>query len=187
MENAMQNKAETPVQNPANLPTTPETLLKNLDNLGIGYEMHHHPAVFTVEESSKLEVDIPGAHCRNLFLRDHKKRMFLVVLQNETQVNLKSLEQKLDCGRLSFGSADRLWQYLGVWPGSVTPFSIINDVDKNVRIILDADMMKNDIVNYHPLINTMTIGVHPDDLVRFIETTGHSAEIMDLKTNEAGQ
>ena len=179
----MQNKAEARVQGLADLPTAPETLLARLDGMGISYTTYHHHAVFTVEESSALEIDIPGAHCRNLFLRDHKKRMFLVVLQNETQVNLKSLEQKLGCGRLSFGSSDRLWQYLGVLPGSVTPFSIVNDVDHNVRIILDADMMKNEIVNYHPLINTMTIGVHPDGLVRFITATGHTAEIMDLKSD----
>ncbi|HPF79025.1 MAG TPA: YbaK/EbsC family protein, partial [Alphaproteobacteria bacterium] len=82
--------------------------------------------------------------------------------------------------RLSFGSSDRLWEYLGVRPGSVCPFSIINDKNQQVKILLDKSMMETDIVNYHPLLNTMTIGLKPQDLIKFIESTGHEAHIVDL-------
>lgn len=106
--------------------------------------------------------------------------MFLVVAQNETMIDLKKLSGLLDCGRLSFGSAERLWQYLGVRPGSVCPFSVINDKDKAVTIVLDQAMMQNQIVNYHPMENHMTVGLSPDDLVRFIKNTGHEPRIIDL-------
>lgn len=163
------------------LPTSPQALLQILRDLGIDFKFYEHEAVFTVAESSHIDATIPGTHCRNLFLRDKKKKMFLVVLANETQVNLKQLETTLECGRLSFGSADRLWEYLGVKPGSVCPFAAINDTDHSVEIILDADMMSADLVNYHPLLNTMTVGLTPSDLLRFFAHTGHSPKIKDLK------
>lgn len=162
------------------LPTAPETLMRRLDDIGVKYTRYDHEAVFTVEESSKLETDMPGTHCRNLFVRDKKKRMFLVVLPNEVAVDMKKLAPVIGSDRLSFGSADRLWQYLGVRPGSVCPFSIINDTDKNVTIVLDKGMMEAEIVNYHPLINTMTLGLSPADLLKFIEDCGHEPKIADL-------
>ena len=165
----------------ADLPTSPEKLLKELDRLGIDYKIHHHPAVFTVEESLSVTKHIPGAHCRNLYLRDRKKRNFLVVARNETEIDLKSLEKALECGRLSFGSADRLWQYLGVEPGSVCPFAVINDTDRTVRVVLDKSMMDHERVNFHPLKNTMTIGLSPEDLERFLEFTGHDSVVLDLQ------
>lgn len=162
------------------LPTTATALLAQLTALGISYRLYHHQPVFTVEESLEIERDMPGAHCRNLFVRDKKDRMFLVVAQNETMVDLKKLSTLLDCGRLSFGSPDRLWTYLGVRPGSVCPFSITNDKGNDVTIVLDQSMMAHDIVNYHPMENHMTIGLSPADLVRFIEQTGHAPWILDL-------
>ncbi len=163
------------------LPTSPQALLQILRDLGIDFKFYEHEAVFTVAESSHIDATIPGTHCRNLFLRDKKKKMFLVVLANETQVNLKQLETTLECGRLSFGSADRLWKHLGVKPGSVCPFAAMNDTDHSVEIILDADMMSADLVNYHPLLNTMTVGLTPKDLLRFFAHTGHIPKIKDLK------
>ncbi len=162
------------------LPTTPEALLKILQDLDIAYKMHEHEAVFTVEESSKINDDIAGTHCRNLYLRDKKKKNFLVVAANETEVDLKRLQDSIECGRLSFGSADRLWQFLGIRPGSVCPFTVINDTDHQVQIILDAQMMNSEIVNYHPLDNTMTISITPDDLLKFLAHTGHAPLILDL-------
>lgn len=164
----------------ADLPTSPESLMEALKSLNIDFTLHHHEAVYTVAESEKVDAKIPGTHCRNLFLRDKKKKNFLVVLQNATEVELKKLPDVIGSGRLSFGSDDRLWQYLGVRPGSVCPFSIINDTDHQVKIILDKSMMETDIVNYHPLLNTMTIGLKPDDLMKFIESTGHEAHIVDM-------
>ena len=163
-----------------NLPTSKARLTSILDELGITYELYEHEPIFTVEQGEHLKASIPGLHCRNLFLRDKKKKMFLVVAANETQVDLKKLPQVLDCGRISFGSADRLWENLGIRQGSVNPFCIINDTDKNVRIILDAHMMAQPLVNYHPMDNAWTIGLSPDDLIRFIEHTDHEAEIVDL-------
>ena len=162
------------------LPTQPQDLLDLLQSIDIEYELHEHEAVFTVEESSKINAEIPGTHCRNLYLRDKKKKNFLVVAANETDVDLKTLQDKLESGRFSFGSADRLWQYLGIRPGSVCPFTVINDKDHAVQIVLDGFMMKQERVNYHPLDNRMTIGISPDDLLKFLKHTGHEPIILDL-------
>lgn len=174
MENAAEKLA------PDDMPTSPEGLMEYLKAMGIEFALHHHKAVFTVAESDEVDSKIPGTHCRNLFLRDNKKKNFLVVLQNSTEVDIKKLPSVIGSDRLSFGSADRLWEYLGVRPGSVCPYSIINDKDRNVKICLDKSMMETDIVNYHPLLNTMTVSVKPADLIRFIESTGHEAHIIDL-------
>ena len=162
------------------LPTSPETLLQQFDRLGISYDLYHHEAVFTVAESEKVDIDIPGTHCRNMFLRDKKKQMFLVTLAHETQVDLKELEDILECKRLSFGSPERLWSYLGVRPGSVCPFAVINDTEHEVPLILDEWMMNQPRINFHPLLNTMTVGLSPDDLIRFLEDLGHSYHIKNL-------
>lgn len=167
-------------ENLEDLPTSPESLMAKFDELGIQYTLHHHDAVYTVEESEKLDSEIPGTHCRNLFLRDKKKKNFLVVLQNATEVDMKKLPPVIGSDRLSFGSADRLWQYLGVRPGSVCPFTIINDKEKQVKILLDKSMMETEVVNYHPLLNTMTVSLSPADLLKFIEDCGHEAHIVDL-------
>ena len=163
------------------LPVTSEILFSHLEESGIIYDLYHHEPFFTVEDGLEVEKNIPGTHCRNLFLRDKKKAMFLVVLSNETKVDLKKLADLLGSGRLSFGSAVRLWEHLGIRQGSVNPFCIMNDKAKSVRIILDQDMMASTRVNYHPMDNAMTIGLSPADLIKFIKETGHEAEILDLK------
>ena len=164
----------------APLPTSPESLMQKLDDLGVTYTRYDHEAVFTVAESEKIEADMPGTHCRNLFLRDKKKRMFLVVLPNDVEVDMKKLAPIIGSDRISFGSADRLWEFLGVRPGSVCPFAIINDPEHKIKLVLDESMMKADIVNYHPLINTMTLGLSPDGLITFIKDCGHDPLIVDL-------
>lgn len=173
--------AENP-ENGSDLPTTPDSFMAALTALNIPFDLYHHKAVFTVEESETVDANIPGTHCRNLFLRDKKKKNFLLVLQNATEVDINKLPPIINSARLSFGSADRLWEYLGVRPGSVCPFSITNDTDHKVKIILDKSMMETDLVAYHPLINTMTITVTPSDLIKFIESTGHEAHIVDLSS-----
>ena len=162
------------------LPTTPQDLFAMLEELDIEYSLHHHEPMFTVADGIEIEKGIPGTHCRNLFLRDKKKKMALVVAANETAVDMKKLAPVIDMGRLSFGSKDRLWQYLGIRQGSVCPFTIVNDADREVMLILDAYMMNQDIVNYHPLDNAMTIGLSPADLIKFIEAQGHPYKIVDL-------
>lgn len=165
----------------SSLPIPPEKLLKMLDNQGIAYRLYHHEPVFTVEESEKIKIDMPGVNARNLFLRDKKKVMFLVVAAHQTTIDLKKLEPLLGCTRLSFGSAERLWENLGIRQGSVNPFCIANDTGQQVRIILDQVMMESSLINAHPMDNAMTIGISPADLQRFIEQTGHTAEVLDLK------
>lgn len=164
----------------SDLPTSPEQLMARLTDLGIAYRLHEHKAVYTVAEAMEVEHDIPGAHCRNLFLRDKKKKNFLVVLRNETEVDIKKLQPIIGADKISFGSADRLFEYLGVKPGSVCPYAIINDKDNQVQIVLEKGMLEEPRVNYHPLVNTMTIGTTPDELLRFIESTGHEPHIVDL-------
>lgn len=163
-----------------NLPTTCENLIEHLDDLGIEFEIFDHDPIFTVEEGAHLKTDIPGVHCRNLFMRDKKKNNYLLTLANETEVDLKKLSDVLGSGRLSFGSADRLWEHLGIRPGSVNPFCIMNDPDNDVTFFLDEHMMKGNIVNYHPMDNAKTIGLSPADLVKFIESLGHNYTIIDL-------
>ncbi len=162
------------------LPTSPQTLLKLFDKIGVMYNLTHHRAVFSVVESADIDAQIEGTHCRNMFLRDKKKRMFLVSLANETHVDLKKLEKLLECGRISFGSADRLWENLGVRPGSVCPYAIINNNEKTVPLILDGWMMKQDLVNFHPLVNTMTVTTAPQEIIKFLNYIEHPYQIIDL-------
>lgn len=161
-------------------PMLPEALFACFDKIGISYDLYHHEAVYTVAESEKIDREIPGTPCRNLFLRDKKKQNFLLVLQNGTEVDIKKLPLVMGSGRLSFGSAERLWEYLGVRPGSVCPFAVINDIEKQVKILLDKSMMETDIVTYHPLLNTMSVSLSPADLLKFIEEIGHEPHIVDL-------
>jgi Ala-tRNA(Pro) deacylase len=162
------------------LPTSPAQLLALFDDLGISYRVYDHAPIFTVQEGVHLKESIPGVHCRNLFLRDKKEIMYLVVLTNETMVDLKGLEKLLNCGRLSFGSPERLWKYLGITPGSVCPFTVINDKNHEVTVILDAKMMAAEAVSYHPLDNRQTVNLTPADLLEFFAHTGHKPIILDL-------
>ena len=157
---------------------TPETLLGYLDSLGVAHKTISHPPVFTVEQAKKLRGEIVGAHTKNLFLRDKKNALFLVVALESSQIDLKGLHRLLGAnGRFSFGSSDLLREVWGVEPGSVTPFGAINDIESRVTVVLDATMMEHDTLNYHPLINTMTTSIERDDLVKFLEATGHTPRI----------
>lgn len=162
------------------LPTSPEKLLETLQSLDISYEIYAHRPVFTVAESEDVEQDIPGLHCRNLFLRDKKGGMFLVTAANETEINLKALAGVLGCGRLSFGSQERLWEHLGIYPGAVCPFAVINDTGHQVQVVLDALMMGAETVCYHPLDNAQTVGLSPADLLKFFAHTGHAPLSVDF-------
>jgi Ala-tRNA(Pro) deacylase len=160
------------------MPATRQDLLARLDELGIETVTVDHPPVFTVAESSLLERQLPGGHTKNLFLKDKKGRLFLVVALGHARIELKSLHKVLGSDRLSFGSADLLMEVLGVAPGSVTPFSLINDKARRVTVILDADMMRHDRLNYHPLANTATTNIAREDLLAFIRSCGHDPRIL---------
>lgn len=194
-ESPVDRSAERPAERPAAasggtsgdtgpLPTTPEQLFARLSALEIAVQTHHHAAVFTVEEARTLRGTIPGGHCKNLFVRNKKGRQWLLVCEEDTPVDLKQVGTVLDAGRLSFGSPDRLRRVLGVAPGSVTPFALINDTGLEVTPILDARMMRHGLLNYHPLVNTMTCTITREDLTRFIAACGHTPHILDLNPAE---
>jgi Ala-tRNA(Pro) deacylase len=164
----------------ANPPTSPDQLLARLRELGIESRTVSHPPVFTVEEAKALRGELPGGHVKNLFLRNKKGAMWLVVAEEDRQIDLKALGERLGAGRVSFGSADRLMQYLGVLPGSVTPFGLINDRGREVQIVLDKALMDHDPINVHPLTNDRTTAISPRDLLTFIEACGHKPQILDL-------
>ena len=166
-------------QSPA-LPTSAEQLLARLAELGIASRTVDHDAVFTVEEAKALRGELPGGHIKNLFLRNKKEEMWLVVAEEDKRIDLKALGELLGAGKLSFGSPDRLMTYLGVLPGAVTPFSIINDKDRKVTVVLDQDLLEKNPVNCHPLVNTKTTALSPQDLLRFLEAEGHKPQVMRL-------
>ena len=134
----------------------PQQLFARLAELGIAQRTVEHPAVFTVEEAKAQRGELPGHHIKNLFLRNKKEEMWLVVALEDRAIDLKRLGEILGAGRLSFGSAERLKRHLGVEPGSVTPFALINDKARKVRLVLDRGLEDGGPVNVHPLVNTMT-------------------------------
>lgn len=160
------------------MPATPDDLFAALDALGIKHATVKHPPVFTVEQAASLRGEVPGGHTKNLFLRDKKNALYLVVALEDAAIDLKGLHRKLGAtGRFSFGSADLLLEVWGVTPGSVTPFGAVNDTEGRVTVVLDAEMMEHQTLNYHPLLNTMTTSLSRDDLVKFLESTGHMPRI----------
>lgn len=161
-------------------PATAESLLRYLDELAVETRTVEHPAVFTVEEAQRVRGDLPGAHSKSLFLKNKKGRMWLVVTLEDRSIDLKDLGDRLGAGRLSFGSADRLMTYLGVIPGAVTPFATINDHDGVVQIALDRAMMEMNPLNFHPLDNTKTTALSPKGLLRFLEATSHTPDLLDF-------
>jgi Ala-tRNA(Pro) deacylase len=153
---------------------TPDDLFAFLDRLGIAHRTVTHPPLFTVEESQALRGQIPGGHTKNLFLKDKKDTLYLVVVLENAVVELKSLHRRLGAsGRFSFGSAELLRATLGIDPGAVTPFAALNDTERRVAVVLDAAMMTHATLNYHPLRNTMTTSIGRDDLIKFLDATGH--------------
>ena len=168
------------------MPATPEDLFAYLDRLGIAHATVTHAPKFTVEDARALRGQIAGGHTKNLFLKDKKDALFLVVALEDAAIELKSLHRRLGAsGRFSFGSAELLRAMLGVEPGAVTPFGVLNDTQARVSVVLDAVMMGHAVLNYHPLRNTMTTSIARDDLVTFLAATGHPPRI--LAVTEAPQ
>ncbi len=163
------------------MPATPEDLLAYLATLDVAVATIEHPPLFTVENSQKLRGEIPGGHTKNLFVKDKKGRLFLLTLGEETVVDLKRVHEKIGAqGRVSFGSAELLEEVWGVRPGAVTPFGAINDRDGRVTVVLDAEMMRHERLNFHPLVNTRTTGLASVDLVKFLRATGHEPIVVAL-------
>jgi Ala-tRNA(Pro) deacylase len=160
------------------MPAAPADLFAYLDTLGIAHTTITHPAAFTVEDARALRGTVPGGHTKNLFLRDKKGVPYLVVAGEGAAIELRALHRLLGAtGRFSFGSAELMGELLGVTPGSVTPFAVINDTGRRVTVVLDAAMMGHAVLNFHPLVNTATTTISREGLVRFLEATGHPPRI----------
>jgi Ala-tRNA(Pro) deacylase len=145
----------------------------------VEYERYDHPAVYTVADVKRLVPPLPAARTKNLFLRDHKgRRHFLVIVPADKRVNIKVLNTAIGSSRLSFGSANRLQKFLGVDPGSVTIFALVNDRDHKVEVIIDESLWEQKAFQFHPLVNTSTLVVSNDHLKRFLTLTGHDVKIL---------
>jgi Ala-tRNA(Pro) deacylase len=152
-----------------------------LDELGIETSTATHPPLYTVEQSRALRGEIAGAHTKNLFLKDKKDRFFLVTVDEGAEIDLKRIHTVIGAsGKVSFGKPDRLQALLGVEPGAVTPFGLINDSGGEVVFVLDAALAQADIVNAHPLTNRATTSISVADLLRFVEATGHETLILNV-------
>lgn len=159
---------------------TPQQLFDRLAQLGIAHRTVEHEPVFTVEQAKAHRGTLPGHHIKNLFLRNKKEEMWLVVALEDRVLDIKKLGETLGAGRLSFASPERLRTYLGVEPGSVTPLAVINDTGHKVNLALDRALHDGGPVNAHPLTNTMTSAIDAPDLMRFFAATGHVPRWVDL-------
>lgn len=152
-----------------------------LERLGISYVRHEHPPVFTVDEAERHWGSITGAHCKNLFLRNKKgNRHYLIILEHSKNADLKALTKQLGEDRLSFVSAERLMRYLGLEAGAVSPFGLINDSNKEVQVVVDRDLKTVQRVNFHPNVNTATVGIDFADFEKFLAWCGNSVRYLSL-------
>ena len=162
-------------------PKTDKDLFQFLDGLGIAHVTKEHAPVFTVAESVALRDEIPGGHTKNLFVKDKKDNYFLMTVEEHASVDLKTIHTVIGAAsRVSFGKPEKLMEYLGVIPGSVTVFGAINDTGHNVTFVLDKDLMEHDIINGHPLSNDATTSIGRDDLLRFLDATGHTPLVLKV-------
>jgi Ala-tRNA(Pro) deacylase len=167
------------------MPKSPEDLFTLFQSLGITHETIEHAPVFTVVEAQNLRGAMPGGHTKNLFLKDRKDQLFLVVAEEETRIDLKTIHEKIGGqGKVSFASADLLREHWGVEPGSVTPFGAINDQAGRITVVLDEAMMRHERLNFHPLVNTMTTGVTRDALIIFLNAVHHKPLVVSVGSQE---
>lgn len=157
-------------------------LFEYLAQLGIKTTTVEHEPLFTVEQADKIALSIPGGHIKNLFLKDDDKQLWLLVAEDHAKIELKKVGQLLNARKLRFADADLLWQHLGVKPGSVTPFALINDPDHKVNVVLDKTLLGLDVLNAHPLENTATTSIALEDFKKFLQTIGHKPVIINLQT-----
>ena len=162
------------------MPTSRTELFSKLDDLDIAHKTYEHTPVFTVEESAAIKAKMPGGHSKNLFLKDKSGAFFLICAQSDTPIKINRLHPVLKCKRLSFGKPEALMDKLGLTPGSVTLFSIINDVEGEVTLIIDQRLTEHEIVNFHPLLNDATTAITRQDMIKFAKATGHEPIIMDF-------
>ncbi len=160
---------------------TPEQLLAILDEKGFDTTTASHPAVFTVDESRQVQLNVSGGHTKNLFVKDKKDNYFLLVIEQSTKVDLNRVHRLIGAkSRLSFDKPEKLMEYLDVSPGSVTAFGVINDSDGNVKLIIDKPLLAHEKINCHPLTNEMTTTIVREDLLRFLTDVDHKPEIIQV-------
>ena len=152
---------------------------------GIGWTHHTHPALHTVEESRALRGDLPGAHVKNMFLKDRKGQLWLVTCLEDRQIRIRDLEREIGAQKCSFGKPELLWEVLGLRPGAVSPFGLVNDPAHRVRVVLDRQMLDRDPINAHPLHNEATTAIAMADFRRFLALTGHEPLLVDFDALEA--
>lgn len=162
------------------MPATKQDLFDFLDYLSIKHTTTDHAPVFTVDEGLDIKAKLPGGHTKNLFLKDKSGALFLVCALGDTPIKINRLHPVLDCKRLSFGNPELLLEHLGVTPGSVTLFSLINDKDGAVTLVLDKALLNYDIVNFHPLLNDATTAITFEDMVKFAHATDHAPTLVDF-------
>jgi Ala-tRNA(Pro) deacylase len=152
-----------------------------LEALGIQFDYHEHPPLFTIEDAKVHWENYNSGRCKNIFLRNHKgNRHYLVILEHLRQVNIHDLEKRLKQGKLTFASDIRLKKYLGVEPGSVSPFGLINDTENHVHVFIDETLKECDRLTFHPNINTASLVISKTDFLKFLEFTGNSFEFISL-------
>lgn len=162
-------------------PKTAADLFAFLDGLNIPHSTKYHEPVFTVAESHSLRDEIPGGHTKNLFVKDKKDQYFVLTVEEHAAVDLKTVHKVIGASsRVSFGKPEAMLDYLGVVPGSVTVFGAFNDAGNNVTFVLDEDLMTHDVINGHPLSNDATTSIGRDDLIRFLEATGHRPLVLKV-------
>jgi Ala-tRNA(Pro) deacylase len=159
---------------------TEQDLFAFLATLGVETETVRHPPVFTVAEAKELRGALPGIHTKNLFLKDKKSQLWLIVAAEDRPINLKDLRCRIGAAALSFARPEVLSEALGITPGSVTPFAVINDPSRRVRVVLDATMMAGARLNFHPLTNTATTGIAPAGLLAFLGACSHPPLVVTL-------
>jgi len=151
-----------------------------LNKLGIPFDVYEHPPLDTIEIALKYWKDIDAMHCKNLFFRNHKgNKHYLVIIKDTTPFSIRSLEQKLKQGKLTFSSEKRLLKYLGVTPGSVSPFGLINDTEHHVHLFMDQQLQKANKISFHPNDNTASLVIDYTDLLKFLDATGNTYEFID--------
>lgn len=163
---------------------TPEQLFAFFDQLSIEHKTVAHKPLFTVEDGRDLWHTIPGLHCKNLFIKDKKDKIWLIVMPGDKRADLNRLEKRLGAPRFSFGKPELLLEVLGLTPGSVTPFALMNDAQKRVTVVLDEEMLKSEKVNFHPLHNAASTTIRSGDLMKFIKALGYEPVIEDCGAGE---
>ena len=163
------------------MPAAKDDLFAFLDQHAIAHQTLNHPAVFRVDEGHDIKAALPGGHTKNLFLKDGKGQVWLICALGETRVDLKKLPEVIGSARLSFGSPELMREVLGVTPGSVTLFALINDTGRRVKLVLDSALLEPEPINFHPLTNTATTAISQDGLRRFLKALDITAQVVDFE------